>query len=289
MTNSNQPADPSRRNLLTAGAFIGASALMLGSKEPAMAQAPELQLGEFGWGDGIRRIKEAGKIVIGMAGSMVPPQYYRDPQTNEPVGYDVEIAKMIAADLGVEPVYEEAVAAARVIGLQAGKYDIALAGTANSPMRASALAFTRGYLPYEQVVLIAKDSSLKTLEDVNKANMKVSVMLGSTAEFAAYRMFPEAEIKPLKIQEAMLEVAAGRTEACLVERYLAAPFTKNNPNTTLLGGLEHPIITAVEYGCIACRTSDMALREWLDNWVYWYDSHGVIPNLYKKIMGPTLL
>jgi ABC-type amino acid transport substrate-binding protein len=282
--------DPSlsRRHLLTTGAAVGAAALAAGAISESFAQSNPPPLGEFAWGDGIRRIKNAGKVVFGMPGSMVPPQYYRDPKTNEPVGYDAEVARLIAKDLGVEPVFEEAVVAARIIGLQSGKYDIVLAGTANAPVRAAAIAFTRGYVPYEQVLLVRADSPVKTAEELNDPKYTISVQIGATAEYAARQMFPNANIKPLEVQEAMLDVASGRSHADVVERYLAVPFAKNHPNTTLLGGFDKPVITATEFGCVACRMSEMGLRQWLDNWVYWYDSHGVLPGLYQKIMGSTL-
>ena len=282
----------SRRNVLTIGgaAAVGMASLVSGPIELAQAQQQTGQIvaSEFAWGDGIRRIKAAGKVVFAMPGSMVPPQYYHDPSTNQPVGYDVEVAKMIAKDLGVEPVFEEAVVAARVIGLQAGKYDVVMGGTANTPARALSIAFTRGYVPYQQVLLVRADSKLSAIEELNDPKYTITVQIGATAEYAARQMFPKANIKPLQINEAMLEVATGRADADLVELYLAAPFTKNQPTVKVLGGLEKPVVTATEYGCLACRASDMALRQWLDNWLYWYDTHGILPALYERIMGAVL-
>jgi hypothetical protein len=40
---------------------------------------------DFAWGDAIRRIKADGKVVFGMAGNPVPPQYYHEPP-NRPAG-----------------------------------------------------------------------------------------------------------------------------------------------------------------------------------------------------------
>lgn len=282
----------SRRNLLTGGATLaGAAALIASNTGGAVAQSapPAPALGDFAWGSGIKRIKDAGKVIFGMPGSMVPPQYYRDPNTNEPVGYDVEVANLIAQDLEVEPVFQEAVVAARIVGLQSGKYDIVLAGTANKPTRASAIAFTRGYVPYEQVLIVRKDSPIKSAEELNDPKYTVSAQIGATAEYAARMKFPKANIKPLNVQEAMLEVATGRADADLVERYLAAPFVRLHESTTLLGGMENPLVVATEYGCIATRAGEMDLCNWLDNWVYWYETHGILGGWYDSIMKPTLI
>jgi len=132
---------------------------------------------------------------------------------------------------------------------------------------------------------VRADTKLTAPEELNDAQYTVSVMMGSTAEYAARQMFPKATIKPLQINEAMLEVATGRADADLVELYLAGPFAKNQKAVKVLGTQDKPIVTATEYGCLACRASDMALRQWLDNWLYWYDSHGILGGLYERIMG----
>jgi ABC-type amino acid transport substrate-binding protein len=258
-------------------------------RRTAQAQSTgQVLASEVAFGDGIKRMKAAKKVVFAMAGASIPPQYYRDPQTNQPTGYDVEVANLIAKDLDVEPVFEEAATAARIIGLQAGKYDIVLGGTANSPARALSVVFTRGYIPYQQVLLIKATSRIKAIEELNDPKYTITCPIGTTAEYRARELFPKATIKPLQINEAMLDVASGRADADLVELYVAGPFSKNHPTTKILGGLDKPVVTATEYGCMVCRPTDMALRDWLDNWVYWYESRGRLSAMYERIMGPAI-
>ena len=284
----------SRRRLFRQGSLAAVSVGALGAfraaPERVLAQAPGqvAVASEFAFGDGLKRIRAAKKIVFAMSGSSIAPQYYHDPKTNQPAGYDVEVAKMIAADLEVEPAYEEAVVAARIIGLQAGKYDVVLGGTANKPSRALSVVFTRGYIPYDQVLLVRANSPIKAVEELNNPKYTITCQIGATAEYRARELFPKAKIKPLQINEAMLEVAAGRADADLVELYLAGPFAKNHPTTKLLGGPQKPAVTATEFGCMVCKPTDVALRDWLDNWIYWYDSHGQLPALYNRIMGPSV-
>jgi ABC-type amino acid transport substrate-binding protein len=279
MTDENE-LPPRRRFFAAAGA---AGLLAAGAAQAQTVPA----IGDFAWGDAIKRIKAAGKVVFGMAGNPVPPQYYHDPNTNKPAGYDVDIANLIAKDLGVEPVFEEVVTPARVIGIQAGKYDIGLGGAANTPARALAVAFTRGYVPYQQVLLVQANSKITAVDQLNDPKLTITAMMGSTAEYAARERFPKANIKPLQINEAMLEVASGRADANLVELYLAGPFAKAQPNVRVLGG-DKPVVTATEYGCLMCRNTEMGLRQWLDNWLYWYDSHGILDGMYDRTIGAAL-
>jgi ABC-type amino acid transport substrate-binding protein len=303
MAEEKRKTEVSRRRFVQGGGFAAMAAGAVAGFGPGRATWAQAQTtapataptsgqaavaSEYAFGDGIKRIKAAKKVVFAMPGSSVPPQYYHDPQTNQPTGYDVEIAKLIAKDLDVEPVFEEAVVAARIIGLQGGKYDIVLGGTANSPVRAMSVVFTRGYIPYQQVLLVKASSKVKAIEELNDAKYTITCQIGATAEFRARELFPKATIKPLQINEAMLDVASGRAEADLVELYIAGPFAKNHPTTRILGGLEKPVVTSTEYGCLVCRPTDMALRDWLDNWVYWYESRGRLPALYASIIGPAI-
>ena len=118
-------ADQQRRTRVSRRGFFrdgGLAAVAMGAAgawgaREAWAQAapPPAQVAiadQYAFGDGIKRIKAAKKVVFAMSGSSIPPQYYRDPTTNQPAGYDVEVAKLIAKDLGVDPVFEEAVVAA---------------------------------------------------------------------------------------------------------------------------------------------------------------------------------
>jgi polar amino acid transport system substrate-binding protein len=295
MADSKRESGVSRRGFFREGGLtavaMGAVGALGGREVWAQASPPPAQVAvadQYSFGDGIKRIKAAKKIVFAMSGSNIPPQYYHDPSTNQPVGYDVEVAKLIAKDLDVEPVFEEAVVAARIIGLQGGKYDVVMGGTANSPARALSVVFTRGYIPYQQVLLMKAATKVKTMEELNDPKYTISCQIGATAEFRARELFPKATIKPLQINEAMLEVAAGRAEADLVELYIAGPFAKNHPTTKILGGLEKPVVTSTEYGCLVVRPTEIALRDWLDNWLYWYDSRGRLPAMYASIMGPAI-
>ena len=56
--------------------------------------------------DHLARIKEAGKITIATEGVWAPFTYH-DPDTDELVGFDVEVAAAIAEKLGVTPEFKE--------------------------------------------------------------------------------------------------------------------------------------------------------------------------------------
>lgn len=241
------------------------------------------------FGNIIQEIRDRGKITIATI-LKFPPEMYRDPDTGEPAGYDVEIMKMIAQDLEVELDLVDVEWEAILPGVASGKYDTTLCGIVNKPSRLLTFDFTRGYVPYDQWLLVQAGETATAWHELNKPGKKITAQIGASAEYRARDAFPEAEIVPLKVPECMLEVEAGRADGCVIEIYLAAPFAAKHPKTKVLGYPDDETagLLAREWGCIPVRKSEHTFMHFLDAWIAWYWERGTLPTLYDQIVGPTL-
>jgi len=287
-----------RRNFLKqAGVAVGlgaAAGLMAGCKkevatEEAGVAAPaaeEQVAGSFG--NLIEEIRERGKITIATS-LKYPPEMYRD-EAGEPAGYGVELMKMLAEDLEVELDLVDVEWEAILPGVVSGKYDTSVCGICNKPSRLLTMEFTRGYVPYDQWLLVRADETATDWRELNVAGKKITAQIGATAEYRARDAFPKAEIVPLKVPEVMLEVEVGRADGCVIEVYLAAPFAAKHPDTRVLGYPEDEAggLLAREWGCIPVRKNVHSFLHYLDSWLMWYWERGTLPGLYDKIVGPTL-
>jgi ABC-type amino acid transport substrate-binding protein len=255
----------------------------------AAAPAAAQESGPWAMGNQIEDIRSRGSIVIGTT-MRFPPQAYHDPDTNEPAGYDIEVGNLLAQDLEVEAQWEDVEWDALLPGLVSGKYDLIINGIANKPSRALSMQFTRGYVPYDQILLVQADTDDVPWQELNAEGVKVTAQEGATAEFRAREAFSAAEIVPLKVPEVMLEVAAGRADACLIEAYLALPFAANHPSTRVLldPATGEPQHVAREWGCMPTRPGEHAFMHFIDNWLAWYWERGTLDAMYDRIVGPTL-
>lgn len=216
-----------------------------------------------------------------------PPQFYRDPQTHEPAGYDVEMLQMLAKDLGVQLHIEDMDFTASVPALLAGKVDLISAGLVNTPERAKTIQFTDPYVPYQLVAMVQKNGGITDPAQLNRKGRVVAVLLGSTSHELAKLLFPEAEVRALDRQDAcMLEVSSKKADACLMERYLAIPYVRNNATTTALLTPEKPF--ALQYGCLALQYGSPRFLYWVNNWLRYYRASGVLDALYDRLIGPSL-
>lgn len=232
-------------------------------------------------------IQERGVLRVAMT-LQFPPQFYRDPVTREPAGYDVEMLQMMAKDLGVKLDIQDMDFTGQIPALLAGRVDMIANGLVNTPERAKTILFTEPYVPYQLLLMVQRGTTLKTPEDLDAKGRVVAVLLGSVShEFARLR-FPNAELRPLERQDAcMMEVASKKADACLMEQHLAIPFARNNPQTTAILASDPPL--AVQYGCLALPQGSPRLLYWVNNWIKYYKANGLLDAMYDRTIGPSLV
>lgn len=133
--------------------------------------------------DLLTQIKEKGVMTVATEGDWSPYTYH-DEKTNELVGFDVELAKLIADKLGVEVEYKETDWDSILAGVQSGTFDLGINGITYSDKRAKSFNFSEPYL-YDQTVLIVLESNddINSFEDI-KGKVNTNSPGSSYAEMA---------------------------------------------------------------------------------------------------------
>lgn len=159
-----------------------------------------------------------------------PPYEFRDTATgkNEIIGFDVDIAKNIAQELGIELEIKDTDFNGIIPALQSGRADFAMAGMTPTAERKKNVAFSDIYYEAKNTIVAKKGSKLTKPEDL--AGKNVGVMLGSTQEEAA-KEFKNVKLKSLnRTSEIIQEVKAGRIEGAILEDTVAQGFVGSNPD-----------------------------------------------------------
>ncbi len=117
--------------------------------------------------DLLATIKEKGVLTVATEGDWSPYTYH-DQETNELVGFDVELGKMIADKLGVSVEYKETDWDSILAGVQTGVFDLGINGVTYTDERAESFNFSEPYL-YDQTVLIVLEDNddIHSFEDLN--------------------------------------------------------------------------------------------------------------------------
>jgi ABC-type amino acid transport substrate-binding protein len=161
-----------------------------------------------------------------------PPLQFRDPVTDEPMGYCIDITNAMAEDLGVEVEWVEMPFAQLIPGLQAGQFDWSGIGLTIRPQRAQAVRFISEPLFFEDSILFVNDRfTFDDVSELNDSSVTISNLTGSAQDASAKLRWPDATYRTFEaLQDSLLEVATGRAQASLVALWNAIPFLEENPN-----------------------------------------------------------
>ena len=161
----------------------------------------------------LNEILNSGVLKVGTTGDW-NPMTVKDPATNSYKGFDIDIMKELATDLGVEVEFVPTDWKTLVNGVVAGQYHIT--GSASiSPARMKAAGFSESYISVEIFPFTTKDKAgnFSGYDSINKPGVKVATTLGTTFEKLVREWFPDADIKVVEAPaRGYQEVLAGRAD-----------------------------------------------------------------------------
>ncbi|MEJ7832572.1 MAG: glutamate ABC transporter substrate-binding protein [Nocardioides sp.] len=153
-------------------------------EEGADVEAEEVEADKFEAGSRMAELAEAGEVVVGVKYDQ-PGLGFKDAASDLPTGFDVEIAKLLVADLGIDPAdvevvkYEETISDNREPFLEAGRVDLVLATYSITDERRAIVGQAGPYFLTGQQVLVAADSDITGIEDLE--GQEVCSVSGSTS------------------------------------------------------------------------------------------------------------
>jgi arginine/lysine/histidine transporter system substrate-binding protein len=179
----------------------------------------------------LAEVKEKGKLVVGLSADYAPYEFHimKDGK-DEIVGFDVEIAKEIAKDMGVELEIKDMKFDSLVAAVPTGKIDMVISGMSPTEERKKAVDFSDIYYVAEHgMVVRAEDKDkYKTFEDLK--GKKIGAQMGSIQADLAKEKIADAQMQLLSnVNDLILELKSGKIDALVVELPVAEMLVKNNP------------------------------------------------------------
>lgn len=180
------------------------------------------------------KIKKSGKIVLGTSADYPPYEFHASVNgKDEIVGFDIEIAKQIAKDLGVTLEVKDIKFDGLLPALKEGNIDMVLAGMSPTAERKQSVDFSKVYYQSKQTLVIraADKDKIKSADDMN--GKKIGVQKGAIQEDIAAKQFSKATPVALgKISDLILALKSNRADAAIIELPVA---TQNvNANKDLM-------------------------------------------------------
>lgn len=153
----------------------------------------------------------ADELVVATDTAFVPFEF---KDGDEYVGFDIDMWKAIAADLGVEYELRPMDFSGIIPALQTGQIDVALAGITIKPEREEVIDFSDGYYDSGFLLMVPVDSDIRGPADL--AGKTLSVKTGTSASDYATEHFKDTELRKFpNIDNAYLELRTGRVDAAM--------------------------------------------------------------------------
>lgn len=216
-------------------ALLIASTVVFGFAGCGKASSASANAGTTKQESKVDKIKKAGKLVLGTSADYPPYEFHKSVDgKDEIVGFDVEIAKEIAKDLGVKLEIKDMDFKGLLNALDAGNIDIVLAGMTPTPEREKSVDFSNIYYKAEQKVVVrAEDKDkIKVADDLK--GKKLGVQKGSIQEDIAKNQLPGAEAQALgKISDIVLALNTKKYDAAIIEGPVATSYVNANKNLVI--------------------------------------------------------
>ncbi len=232
-------------------------------------------------------VLERGKLIV-VTLTTVPPFAFTDDK-GQLVGFDIDIARLIAQALFKDPSKAEFVsvsAEGRWPAIESGRADMGVGGTTTYPDRALRVAFTRPFIDSGISVLVSKKSGIKSLKDLDQDKFTIANLNNPQMADRAKRFFPKSKVLTFDTPAAQfLAVRSGRAHALQIDtpsaEYWAA---QHKDEMEVLPSL----LGASQNNGIFLKPGDFKWWLWLDTAVAemrtgsWYPQYSEI---YQKWFG----
>jgi polar amino acid transport system substrate-binding protein len=253
---------------------VGAASLGLAAALPAWLATAQAQ--------SVDEIKKKGELTVGLLVDF--PPYGTVNSSNEPDGYDADVARLLAKDWGVKLKLVPVTGPNRIPFLLTNKVDLLIASLAITPERAKQVQFSKPYAAATIVLLAGKKANVKGPADLK--GLKVGVARASTQDIALTAVAPPGtEIRRFDDDASgMQALMSGQVDALGCSTTVAAQIEKRAPANTY----DEKFVLKQQVMGVAMRPGQTALEKAVNDFIDKNKANGELDKLYQKWLGTKL-
>lgn len=251
------------------------------------AEGPDVEVqedagSEFEDGTRMKELADSGTVKIGVKFDQ-PGLGFKDAADDIPTGFDVEMAKILAADLGIaedEVEWIETISDNREPFLQDGTVDLVLASYSITDERRAVVGQAGPYLVTGQQLLVPEDSDVESTDDLQ--GKEVCSVTGSTSLDNA-----EAEgMKPVGFDtysECVEKVLDGTVEAMTTDGTILAGYAAQNEGELKVVGEEF----SEENIGVGYSQDYPEMCQWIVDTITAAHEEGLYDEAFEATLGPS--
>ncbi|PWH06767.1 ABC transporter substrate-binding protein [Brachybacterium endophyticum] len=211
----------------TAGSAAVLTLAACGGSSDSGDEVADVDPSSFEKGSTMAKLADAGKITIGT--KFDQPLFGQAGPDGDPVGFDVEIGKMVAAALGIKPdgiEWTETVTANREPFIENGQVDIVVATYTINDERKKVVDFAGPYYVAGQALMVKKgDDAIGGPDDLKDTN--VCSVEGSTPAQNIEDNYPDAKLVTFDTySKCVTALNNGQADSVTTDNVILAGFVK---------------------------------------------------------------
>ncbi|MCE3249109.1 MAG: transporter substrate-binding protein [Geminicoccaceae bacterium] len=233
------------------------------------------------YADRLQDILDEGVVRIGVPID-VPPFGFTD-QNQQPVGLDVDLAGMVAKELGVELEMQQITGINRIPFLLTDKVDVVIAVMGATPERARQIMFTSPYASLYIGVFGPRDLPVTSAAEIG--DHSVGVPRGTTQDISISEMAPDANI--VRFEDDATTAAAylsGQVDLFGTANILVQDMVRKDPSLDLV----NKFVIRTSPAHMGVRHGEFNLLRWLDTFIFYSKMNGSLQQLHQKWLGEDM-
>lgn len=219
--------------------------------------------------------KQSSDVILFSTSIDYPPFEYKIK--GDFVGFDIELAEMIAKELGKKAEFQDTDFSTIFTAVQNNMVDAAISTITITPEREQNFDFSRPYYVESLAILFPRDHPIT--EQSELLGKKIACQLGTTMEIWMKRHAKETEVITVNNNMQAIEaLKAGYVDGVLVDQAQAAAFSNKNPQ------LSYKVIAKADTGYSIAFKKGSPLKDAVNNALESLEAKGIIEGLKKKYL-----
>lgn len=232
--------------------------------------------------DALSRVLDAGKLVAAIeVGS--EPFSYMDTETNEYVGFNIDLMQDFCDSIGVELELVPMEFSELFESLNSEKVDMATANISRTKARSATCLFTEPVTHSLGIAMVSAESGLTSIDELNDSSKTVIAPSGGVYLEIAEEQFPNADIEGIgSSADAIAALKAGRADAYLTDTNTSSVMMEDDSSLTTL---PEPISVDTVAFALKMETDSYTLRDAFNNYLKVIKLDGSYNDLCEKWYG----
>lgn len=226
----------------------------------------------------LKAVIQRGTLRVGDCLSFAPFGFFN--KDGAPDGYDVDLAKELAKEMGVKLEVVNTTSANRIPNLQTDKVDVVFCNFTRNLERAKEIAFTTPYVVASEALLVKKSSGVKSIKDMS--GKTIATVKGSTNGDEVRALNMQVKIQEFdSSQAAILAVKQGQADAMIEDNNFLAYQASLDQDLTVTDEALVPL----EYNAFGVKAGDQVWLNYLNLFLFQVNASKMNAQLYKKWFG----